>query len=138
MKPSVICCLIVALAVSACDKPVRVDTCVAPGLAPPKDPASYLGQRQLAHACLKTAAYAIARNGAAVATVADAVLNRCEGKEADEIAALKKSGPVYDYQVAQIHEELVHGAKLAAVEARSKGCGLPAGQQADTMLDSKP
>lgn len=127
------------IVLSCCDRPAPpVDTCVAPTLAPPTDPASYAGQRELAHACMKTAAYSIARKGGSVAAVAEAVLDQCAGKEADEIAALKKTGPVYPYQVAEIHDGLVHLAKVSAVQARSKGCGLGPGQQADTMLESKP
>ena len=41
---------------------------------------------------MKTAAYSIARKGGSVAAVAEAVLDQCAGKEADEIAALKKTG----------------------------------------------
>ena len=134
-----ICLCTSAVALWGCDKPAApTDPCVTPTLAPPADPGSYLGQRELAHACMKTAAYAIARKGGPVAAVADAVFSQCAGKEADEIASLKKTGPVYPYQVAEIHAELVHQAEISAVQARAKGCGLPPGQQADTMLESKP
>ena len=128
-----------ALGLFGCDKPApSVDTCVTPRQTAPADPRSYAGQRELAHACVKSAAYGIAREGRAVDLVADAVLRQCAGKEADEIAALKRTGPVYPYQVAQIHEGLVHMAKLSAVQARARGCGLAPGQQADSMLESQP
>jgi hypothetical protein len=29
-------------------------------------------------------------------------------------------------------------ARISAIQARAKGCGLPAGQQAARMLESKP
>jgi hypothetical protein len=139
MRRLAVCLCAGAVTLWGCDKPAPpADPCEAPTLAPPADPASYAGQRALAHACMKTAAYAIARKGGPVAAVADAVFSHCAGKEADEIAALKKTGPVYAYQVAEIHEGLVHLAKISAVQARAKGCGLPPGQQADTMLESKP
>ena len=51
-----------------------------------------------------------------------AALAQCAGKEADEIAALKRTGPVYPYQAAEVHDAIVHQARLAAVEARAKGC----------------
>lgn len=128
-----------ALGLVGCDKPAQsVDTCVTPRLTAPTDPRDYAGQRELAHVCMKTAAYAIARDGRAVDLVADAVFRQCAGKEADEIAALKRTGPVYPYQIAQIHEGLVHLARISAIQARAKGCGLSPGERADSMLESKP
>ncbi len=128
-----------ALGLAGCDKSAQsVDTCVTPRLTAPADSRSYAGQRELAHACVKTAAYAIARDARAVDLVADAVFRQCAGKEADEIAALKRTGPVYPYQVTQIHEALVHLARISAIQARAKGCGLSPGERADSMLESKP
>jgi hypothetical protein len=139
LRRLVTCLCASALTLWGCDKPAPpADPCVPPTLAPSADSTGYAGQRELAHACMKTAAYAIARKGGPVAAVADAVLGQCAHKEADEIAALKKTGPVYPYQVAEIHEGLVHMAKISAIQARAKGCGLPPGEQTDTMLESKP
>ncbi len=139
MKLAAICLCIAVAPLWGCDKPpAPADTCVAPAPPPPADPGSYAGQRALAHACMKSAAYAFARKGGPVAAVADAVFAKCAHKEADEIADLKRTGPVYPWQIAEIHEGLVHMARISAIQARAKGCGLPAGQQADSMLESKP
>jgi hypothetical protein len=139
MRLLAICFCAAALDLSGCGKSeAPAETCVVPPPAAAADRGSYAGQRVLAHACMKAAAYAIARKGGSVAFVADAVFSQCAGKEADEIAALKKTGPVYPYQTAEIHEALVHQAMISAVQARAKGCGLPPGQKADSMLESKP
>ena len=137
MKPALVVVFAASLALAGCDSPTPlVDTCVPPKPVQPAAPDSYAGQRDLARFCMKSAAYEFARKGGPVAAVADAAVAQCAPKEADVIAALKRTGPVYPYQRQEIHEELTHLAKVSAVRARARGCGATGGA-ASRLLESK-
>jgi hypothetical protein len=128
-------CLFLALAtLAACAKPApQADPCVIPAFAATAQPGTYMGEREAAAICVKRAAFTIARQGGPLPPIAAAAIAQCGAEEAAAVAALKKSGPAYDYQFKIIHDDLTHAAARAAIQARAIGCGRAPGQGADTV-----
>jgi hypothetical protein len=125
MKTLAAISIVAVVAVSGCDKPAAPDVaCTPPAPVRPADPDSYAGQRDLARYCIKQAAYEFARKGLPVAEVAASASQQCAPHEEATIAALRRTGPVYPYQRKEVDDDLAHLAQIAAVQARSRGCGI--------------
>src|SRR5437762_13566129 len=117
-----------AFVLAACQKPVPppAHICVIPAFVPSKAPAgSWTAEKEKALYCAKRAAYEIARAGGPLPPIAAAAVAQCADAQEAAIAALRKEGPVYAWERAQLTESLTHMAKISAAQARSIGCGRP-------------
>lgn len=125
------------LALAACSKPAGPppDPCVMPRFAVTAAPGTYMAAREAATICVKRSAFELARKGGPLPPIAAAAMAQCANEEAATIAALKKDGPVYDYQRQMIHDDLTHNADRAASQARSIGCGKKPGELPDNLND---
>jgi len=100
------------------------------------NPDSYPGQRARLALCIKSAARGLDLAGGPPAEAARAAVARCAPMEAAAVAALRKSGPVWPYQKAIIHDEVSHLALVAATQSRATGCGRKPGDPLDTLDDA--
>jgi hypothetical protein len=130
IKPLTLVSLLATLA--GCAQPDETPTCRALHLSMHAPPGTYASQLERADICVKTVARELTRAGGPPADAARAAVHRCATDEAAAIAALKKTGPVWPYQKRMIHDGLAHLAAIAAIQARSTGCGRKAGEPADT------
>jgi hypothetical protein len=111
---------------------VAIDPCRPSALPPPTQPAdTYAGEIERVTLCVKAAVRDFDRAGGPVEAAAQAAAARCAPHEQAEIAALARQERVYQWEKDQIHDKLEHQALINARQARSRGCGRPAGAPED-------
>lgn len=121
---------------AGCEKEVaapQIDPCVMPTFTGTHAAGTAMGEKERVTFCVKHAAYALAAKGGPLEPIAAQAVAQCAAAEEAQLAAARKEGPLYDYQIPIMHEALVNNAKRAAVQARATGCGRRPGERPDTV-----